>query len=268
MNNIEMYIVDAFSKSSFRGNTCAVCIFPDWPDDTLLQDIAKQNLFAETAFIVQRDDNPELRWFTVSQEVDFCGYGTLSAGYVYLNHLDSQKNKVVFSTRKYGLIPVQKIDSLFSMSVPVKHSLDHVFSDAVYNALGGVKPETMITTSRGDLMIVYQAEDDVHSISPDFLKLMKNDFYGYVLTSPSLSADYAYRYFSPRMTDVWEDPVNGASQSVLAPYWAKRLGKEKLHGKAISKRGGDIFCEYHGNDIVVISGHVTPYLQGRIFIPK
>ena len=113
--NIKIYTVDAFTDQSFRGNTCAVCIFPEWPDDRLLQNIAKQNLFAETAFIVPRvDAHPELRWFTVSQEVDFCGYGTLSAGYVYLTHIAPKQSDVTFITRRYGLPPVTRDNTFLS----------------------------------------------------------------------------------------------------------------------------------------------------------
>ncbi|HSW77091.1 MAG TPA: PhzF family phenazine biosynthesis protein [Candidatus Saccharimonadales bacterium] len=263
--NIKMYIVDAFTDKLFRGNTCAVCIFPEWPDDKMLQNIALQNLFAETAFIVLRKDtNPELRWFTVSQEVDFCGYGTLSAGYVYLTHIMPKQSNVTFVTRRYGLLPVTRNDNFYQIEVPVKPPLEYIFNEDVYAALGGVRPETMVSSARGDLLIVYPRESDLRSIHPDFLRLMATGYYGYVLTSPGESADYSYRYFSPRMTNVWEDPVNGASQSVLAPFWAEKLGKSSLHGQAVSQRGGDVYCEYHGGNSVKIGGNVSPYLSGEL----
>lgn len=66
------------------------------------------------------------------------------------------------------------------------------------------------------------------------------------------------------MTNVWEDPVNGASQSVLAPYWAERLGKPELHGQAVSTRGGDVYCKYQGGQTVTIGGKVSPYLRGEL----
>lgn len=268
MNKIQIYTVDSFSQSVFSGNTCAVCISPEWPEDEILQKIAAQNLFAETAFIVPKDDGlPELRWFTVSKEVDFCGYGTLSAGYVYLTHIASEDSKVIFDTRNYGHLKVEKKGDLYQIETPAKHPLENVFDDKVFAALGGSKPEAMITSKRGDLLIVYQKEQDVVSIKPNFNALMACGYYGYVLTSPGDTADYAYRYFSPRMTNVWEDPVNGASQSVIVPYWSKRLGKNNLHGRAVSQRGGDIYCEYDGKSTVIIGGHVSPYLEGQIYLP-
>lgn len=263
--NIKMYIVDAFTNMPFKGNTCAVCIFPEWPDDVTLQNIARQNLFAETAFIVPHNENyPELRWFTVSQEVDFCGYGTLSAGYVYLTSIATKQSHVTFSTRNYGLLPVTRNDDFYQIEVPVTLPREQLFNDDVYAALGGAHPETMLNSERGDLLVVYSKEVDIRVIVPDFLKLMETGYYGYILTSQGDSADYTYRYFSPRMTNVWEDPVNGGSQSVLAPFWANKLRKSKLHGQAASQRGGDIYCEYNEGNTVKIGGSVSPYLKGEL----
>lgn len=262
------FVVDAFTDVPFRGNTCAVCIFPEWPEDDLLQNIAIQNQVSETAFIVPRKgSNPELRWFTVSQEVDFCGYGTLSAGFVYLTQREPSQSEVTFSTRRYGLLPVKKTGDLFQIEVPVKKPLEHVFDESVFAALGGLRPETMMTSERGDLLIIYASEEDVRCVTPRFQELMATGYYGYVLTSPGKKADFAYRYFSPRLTNVWEDPVNGASLSVLTPFWAQKLGKPNLHGQAVSKRGGDVVCEYHGGSVVKIGGRVSPYLRGEITTP-
>lgn len=263
---IQIFTVDAFSGQPFGGNTCAVCIFPQWPDDALLQRIAIQNRFAETAFIVTHErSNPELRWFTVSQEVDFCGHGTLSAGYVYLTHLVPSMAEVVFSTRRYGEVPVKKVGSLFQIEAPVKKPKEPLFDEGVVAALGGPRPEAMINSERGDLLVVYSSEDKVRGIAPSFPDLMATGHYGYILTSPgTCGADYAFRYFSPRMPGVWEDSVNGASQSVLAPYWAERLGRSRLYGRAVSSRGGDLFCEYTGGATVKIGGEVSLYMHGEL----
>lgn len=267
MAHIKIYTVDAFTDRLFRGNTCAVCVLETWPDDALLQKIATQNLCAETAFIVPREgDYPELRWFTVSQEVTFCGYGTLSAGYVYLTYVMPDLRNVTFATRHYGLLPVQKQGERFEIEVPVKRSLEEHFDEAVYAALGGPRPEVIMKTERGDLLVVYPTEADVVAVRPDFGALIACGYYGYVLTAPGEVADYVYRYFSPRMPGVWEDPVNGASQSVLAPYWAKKLSKQQLYSQAVSSRGGDIYCTYEGGERVRIAGQVVPYLVGELTI--
>ena len=269
MANIQMYVVDAFSDKIFSGNTCAVCIFSEWPDDSVLQNIAKQNLFAETAFIVAGDDNvPELRWFTVSQEVDFCGYGTVSAGYVYLNFLSRDQKDVVFQTRNYGQLKVENRDGIYQIETSAKKLVSNEFIEDVCKALGGIRPKAMIKSERDDLIVVYSKESDVLSIAPDFNALMACGYYGYILTSLGDSSDYSYRYISPRMPNVWEDPVNGSSQSSLVPYWAEQLNKNELHGRAVSQRGGNIYAEYKRDDsIVIIGGHVSLYAKSQILLP-
>lgn len=265
MPKVKIYTVDAFTDRLFRGNTCAVCVLPAWPVDELLQRIALQNGYSETAFIVLQDNGqPELRWFTVSQEVTFCGHGTISAGYVYMAHVAPNALEVIFKTRHYGLVKVRKNQDRFEIEVPVKRPLEEHFDDAVYAALGGPRPDVMVKSERGDLLVVYRAESDVRAVHPNFQALMACGYYGYVLTAPGDSAVYVYRYFSPRMPGVWEDPVNGASHSVLAPYWSARLDKTALHGQAVSARGGDVYCAYERGEQVKIAGQVMPYLEGEL----
>ncbi|MCC3262715.1 PhzF family phenazine biosynthesis protein, partial [Paenibacillus polymyxa] len=52
MQEIDLYLVDAFSASSFGGNPAAVCPLDAWlPDETLLR-MAQQHNQSETAFFV------------------------------------------------------------------------------------------------------------------------------------------------------------------------------------------------------------------------
>ncbi len=47
---MRQYIIDAFTDEVFNGNPAAVCILDRWIDDALMQNIAKENNFFETAF--------------------------------------------------------------------------------------------------------------------------------------------------------------------------------------------------------------------------
>ena len=174
MQEIPMYTVDAFSNRIFKGNSCAVCIFNEWPDDSILQKIAKQNMFAETAFIVNKQSRPELRWFTVSQEVDFCGYGTLSAAYVWLNFYDQNNDTITFDTKNYGSLSIYKNDNIYNITVGTKDIVEEIFDNNVFSALSGTRPQTMHTTKRGDLLITYRDDLEVSSIKPNFNILMNN----------------------------------------------------------------------------------------------
>ncbi len=83
-----MYQVDAFTKELFRGNPAAVIVGKEWPDADLMQKIALENNLSETAFVKIIDsENYEIRWFTPTVEVDFCGHATLASAFVYLKIL-------------------------------------------------------------------------------------------------------------------------------------------------------------------------------------
>jgi len=88
---IPFYQVDAFSQGPFTGNPAAVCLLDDWPDDAVLQHIARENNLSESAFVVTQGQDFALRWFTPSVEFYRCGHATLAAASVLLRHEDSGK---------------------------------------------------------------------------------------------------------------------------------------------------------------------------------
>lgn len=76
---IPIYQVDAFTDSLFGGKPAAVCIFEKWIDEKTMQAIATENNLAETSFIVPKNNDFEMRWFTPEAEVDLCIHATLAS---------------------------------------------------------------------------------------------------------------------------------------------------------------------------------------------
>ena len=76
---MKQYIVDAFTDRIFSGNPAAVCVLEHWLPEQQMQNLAMENNLSETAFIVPEQDGYQLRWFTPSGEIDFCGHATLAA---------------------------------------------------------------------------------------------------------------------------------------------------------------------------------------------
>ena len=104
MNAIPYWHVDAFAARVFTGNQAAVMILEGWPEDAVLQAIAAENNFAETAFVVRAASGEadwELRWFTPTVEVRLCGHATLAAGHVLLGR-EPKRGAVRFRTREAG----------------------------------------------------------------------------------------------------------------------------------------------------------------------
>jgi PhzF family phenazine biosynthesis protein len=87
MKKIPIYHIDAFTDQLFKGNPAAVCILSKWLADSHLHSIARENNLPATAFLVSEKEKFQIRWITPEYELDICGHGTLSAGYVIFRFL-------------------------------------------------------------------------------------------------------------------------------------------------------------------------------------
>ena len=130
------------------------------------------------------------------------------------------------------------------------------------NSLG---KEPIEVLSAEDYMAVYDEQDDILTIKPDFEKLKSLNLRGVIITAKGQNADFVSRFFAPKF-GIDEDPVTGSAHCELTPYWAKKLGKSQLIGKQLSPRGGIVQCELKG-DRVLLSGKAVKYMEGQIILP-
>jgi PhzF family phenazine biosynthesis protein len=257
---LRMYQVDAFSSKIFAGNPAAICPLEEWLTDAQMQSIATENNLSETAFFVREGDGYRLRWFTPTVEVDLCGHATLATAFIILNQLTPSENSVRFQT-KSGTLVVQREGDLFSLDFPSRPPADTDVHPKLVEALGG-NPEVVLAAR--DYLVVYKSEDQVRKIKPNMQLLAEADKFAVIVTAPGKGVDFVSRFFAPAK-GVPEDPVTGSAHCTLIPYWAKRLGKQKLHAYQVSKRGGELWCEDRG-ERVTMSGQGALFLEGTIYI--
>ena len=119
---MKQYIVDAFTDKVFCGNQAAVCILDEWISDSLMQNIARENNFSETAFTVKEGEKYHLRWFTPAAEIDFCGHATLGTAFVRFNFYENAAEKITFKTQ-VGELTVEKQGELFKMNIQEQFNL-------------------------------------------------------------------------------------------------------------------------------------------------
>jgi PhzF family phenazine biosynthesis protein len=255
-----LYQVDAFTSRLYTGNPAAVCLLESWPDDATLQAIAAENNLAETAFVDLRSDPHKLRWFTPAIEVALCGHATLASAYVLTREVDRELRLVRFMTRS-GLLSVQIQGELLSMDFPAWAPSPADPPKVLIEALGRAPREVL---RQRDWFAVYDDEESVRSLTPDFAALRRLEEQGVIVTAPGKSVDFVSRYFAPN-AGIDEDPVTGSAHCILIPYWSRRLGKKALHAHQVSRRGGELFCEDRG-ERVQIAGHAVLYLKGTIEI--
>lgn len=268
-----VFQVDAFTDRLFAGNPAAVVLLDDWPRDGVLQAVAAENNLSETAFLVRDGDVCELRWFTPTDEVDLCGHATLAAGFVVLGFLEGGRREVEFDTRS-GRLAVRREDRGYAMDFPALPS-EPVPGEregrAVLDALGVERGEVLAAK---DYLVVLDSEADVRSLSPDFDALRRLDRRGVIASAAAdpgddggdlPAPDFVSRFFAPRV-GVPEDPVTGSAHCALAPYWSERLGRPRLVGRQVSRRGGTVRCEDHG-ERVTLAGDAVLFLDGTVRIP-
>jgi PhzF family phenazine biosynthesis protein len=259
---IPIYQVDAFTSKLFGGNPAAICPLTEWLPDEVMQKIAIENNLAETAFFVKTDNGFLLRWFTPEYEIDLCGHATLASAHILFTELGYKQDSIHFETVKAGVLSVKKDGDQYSMDFPSRPPIPIEQPNGLIEALGGKQPLAILRSR--DYFLVYETEDDIREIAPDFFALSKMDTVGVIITSAGKEADFVSRFFAPG-AGIPEDPVTGSAHCNLIPYWAKKLGKNKLHAYQISARKGELWCELKG-DRVLMSGNAVTYLKGEIFI--
>lgn len=267
MAEYSIYQVDAFTNEIFGGNPAAVVPLEIWLPDEIMQKIAIENNLSETAFFIADGDDFYLRWFTPTYEIDLCGHATLATAYVILTQLYPEKERVTFKTNVAGDLIVSKEGDKLTMDFPVRAGEKLNVKDIPPIVLESMDSPTPTEAYKArDLILVYDDEEFVRTVQPDFSKLEQYQD-AIVITSRTKDDKYDFisRFFCPSIMGIPEDPVTGSSHSTLAPYWSEKLGKTEMTARQVSERGGDLHLKIEG-DRLYITGQAKLYLKGNIYV--
>lgn len=267
MTHYPIIQVDAFADQPFKGNPAAVMPLDGPLDEGVMQAIAMENNLAETAFFWPEADSLRLRWFTPTLEVELCGHATLASAHVWFTEMGGGPQPVNFETRS-GTLTVHQTASGYQMDFPVKPVIGPYSHPDLSAALGTAPDEAFTQGSfqSGDhILCVYNDPKVVRALAPDMAAIKKVNA-TIMVTSPGDEdgLDFLSRFFAPT-AGIDEDPVTGSAHCTLTPYWAKRLGKNKLNAFQASARGGHVACELAG-DRVKLSGQAVTTLKGDFIL--
>lgn len=258
---ISLYHVDAFTDKIFSGNPAAVCVIPEWLSDDKLHKIAKENNLPVTTFLVIENGTYYIRWITPEYELDICGHGSLSAGYVIFNFVDPGLERIDLHSRA-EVLRVTRNEDWVTLNFPAK-KIEPCSLPLLEQGLGLI-PKAIYQYKTERCIAVFDTEEEVKQLKPNMQILKQLEHRGISVTAPGAEVDFVSRTFYPQKT-ISEDPATGASHCLLAPYWASKLNKTDFHAKQVSQRGGEIFCQYQGNR-VLISGKAVFYMQGVVHL--
>lgn len=258
------FSVNAFCKGSFSGNPAGVCILEEWLSTDELQNMASQLYFPETAFIFPtKNDLWSIRWFTPKAEVDLCGHATMAAAHVLFEEgLMTKGSGITFSSNSGELRVWNDEKGRLGMDFPLLKARNASVSPALVEGLGAY-PEAVYMGI--NCLCVFSDEDTIHALDPDFRILSGfNSWLGVIVTAETSKIGYHFvsRYFAPRI-GIDEDHATGSAHCLLAPYWGKRLGKNKLVGFQSSPRGAEIRCELK-DERVILSGVAETFVRGKM----
>lgn len=268
---MKQYIVDAFTSELFSGNPAAVLPCRQMPPAELMQQIAVENNYSETAFVVRKAAGRyDLKWFTPGGEVELCGHATLATSFVLYNYVDPGVPEMHFDTLSGELI-VRASETGFTMDFPVGKYKPVPVTPEIKAATGGLASEAFY--DGGDMVVVVPSEEALARFEPDFELMKRVEGRGLVMTAPSERCDFVSRCFYPKL-DVPEDPVTGSAHTYLAPLWAERFGRLASDGSApqmrarqLSRRGGDLTVRLVASPAgrrVYITGAACLFMSGDI----
>lgn len=264
---ITQYMIDAFADTVFKGNQAAVCVTEEPLADAIMQSIAIENNFSETAFLVPfagKEGCYSLRWFTPGGEIDLCGHATLASAFTVANFIAPGTKHIVFDTLSGELFIEIEDNGMISMDMPAYQPKQVAVTDAMEQAYGVRPLEAWLAR---DLVCVLPAEADVRNAHPDTDALLKLPGLTQAITARADAGspfDCISRCFAPEL-DVYEDPVTGSTHCAIAPLWAEKLGKNDIKAFQASKRTGILNCRVEG-DRVKISGPAVLYARAELNI--
>lgn len=269
--NLDIYIVDAFTKELYKGNPAAVVVIKEELDEQIMQSIAMELNLSETAFVdISRCENNiyPLRWFTPKVEVPLCGHATIAASKILFDVIGIKGEELQYIT-KSGILKSRKHQDRISINLPVDQPEEIKAPLLLLQALGlGEIVNCIYGKQTKKLVIHVSNSNEILDINPDFEK-MKNlsfdiDVKGVGITAKgNASYDFISRYFNP-WAGVNEDSVTGSVHTVLAPYWSKLLGKKELKAYQASSRGGELELILASCDRLEILGEAVIVLKGKL----
>jgi predicted PhzF superfamily epimerase YddE/YHI9 len=268
-----LFQVVTFATSPLHGNPAFVLSDVGNAPDSTLMDICSL-LRVEVIGVIDGpgEREPGLRFFTAEGSHAGPGHSSLAAAHLVLRHAsingeetprgrDTVAFRLANGDRRLARATAERIAIGFP-NMPASR-VDRI--DDVGNALGARPVETWVAPF--GYVGIFEDADTIAALRPDMARVGAFDRTAIIATAPGNGAsDIVVRVFAPNV-GLPEDPVCGTAHRIIVPYWAERMGKTKLHSRHLSPRGGDLWCEVDGEE-VIIAGESSLVIEGTVKLPE
>ena len=279
---MKYYIVDAFTDKPFGGNTAGVVLLDgnDFPDEGMMQAIAAELRYSETAFARHEGGNRwHLRYFTPKGEVDLCGHATI-ATFSLLHQLGLASGLCRCRTLAGDLEVEAAGRVMMQMATPrIVGTLGEEDTAEAYRAVGleGYRPTLPVQiaySGLADVMLPMPTVEALNSLQPDMeavsaltQRLEAVSIHPFVLGDDGYTAhvrDFAPAYGVP------EESATGTANAALTHYLATNgiiaAGDHSfLQGEAMG-RPSVVETRLDADGTIRVGGSAAIVAEGRLFI--
>lgn len=258
----EVQQIVTFANEPFRGNPAFVLTVEKPVADDTLQQVAAQ--LGEPVLSSLRpvgDGRAELLFHSETGRHGGAGHAMAAAAHVLLARGEKSRATLVLADGSERV--VTREGTRISVPWPVMSSVGVDMGGALSAALGVRVTETW--DSEFGYIAVCDDSASVGRMHPDMDAITRLDRGTVIVTAPGTASDLVLRVFAPKL-GLPEDPVCGTAHRIIVPYWSERFGRNELHSRQLSPRGGDLWCRLDG-DRVVISGESNVFLKGSVRLP-
>jgi PhzF family phenazine biosynthesis protein len=260
----DLFQITTFASDPRRGNPAFV--LRDTGD-------ASEAMLANACDMLRTDvlaviNGQALRFFTSQGPHPGAGHATLAAAHVALregaNGNGQVPETVTFQLPGGGTRVARRAGERIAINFPLMPASRVEAVDAMEAALSARPVETWISSF--GYVAVYDDAGTVATLRPDMARIAAFDRSAVIATAPDgRASDIVLRVFAPQ-AGLPEDPVCGTAHRIIVPYWAERMEKKTLYSRQLSPRGGDLWCEFAGEE-VVIAGQSRLVIAGEAELP-
>ena len=281
---LRYFIVDAFTSEPFGGNPAGVVLLDgDFPSERLMQQVAAELRYSETAFVKQQSsDEFTVRYFTPCSEVDLCGHATIASfGVLWQHGLISENSPIVNHTLAGDLMV--RIDRQVMMQMAAPSVLDkQVDSTRLPRIMAGEQPMEwpdlpieVVSTGLPDIIMPVQDLDALNALRPDMDALAAYSkeldvvgVHAFVLSDDGYTAHV--RNFAP-LYGVPEESATGTANGALTHYLhyhgiiAANASCRFMQGEAM-QRPSVVSTRLQDNGDIWVGGDSVIVAEGNLLI--
>ena len=283
---MKYYIVDAFTDVAFGGNPAGVVLLDNgapFPEDKLMQQVAAELRFPETAFVQQNGpDEFTVRYFTPCSEVDLCGHATIATFGLMTKQGIIQPGAVCRNHTLAGELEVKVNEKVMMQMAQPKVIVPLLDVEYLHDIMSGmnkiewpVMPVEVISTGLPDIIMPVGTVEGLNALKPDMDALTELSrelnvigVHAFALSDDGYKAHV--RNFAP-LYGVPEESATGTANAALNYYLYRRnIVKHDeeccfMQGE-VMQRPSVVATTMNKDGIVYVGGHSAIVASGELLV--